>query len=543
MSGVGEDSRGRASGRPLFAAGVLLAIAATVAMVFTEDLRWLRLGIIAALWAALIGGFVAARYRKQAATTEQAAAKAQEIYELELEREIAARREFELDVEAQTRERVEDETQEELQALRSEVTALRESLQALFGGEVLWERVALTAQSTRMRSLTEEPRVVTAGDSNGGRPAQITAGKKLAELAERPTELIAAVREFEAQSSQQAEHSAFDQSAFDQSAFDQSAFDHVEAEPEQQPEQPRTRFVPRPSRPAEQSRPSQRPVEPATRRVQPVDRGGLPGAREAAARARAEMSRPRQQPVNRPAARAERSRTESASAESRGVQGAATKAAHPPPTPPTRPAQHAPARSGPPADPARSAADKQEANPSSAARPQRPTKRQSPPEQPTEFTGGLDLDSAPTRTTRPPMEAERAARTTRREPAAEPQTRVTEPTPPQPNPTLPPEIREVRSRPGGRRRRAEPDDVEVPAVSGGRRYRSDDEPPPWEAFGETSGSRGGPEGRRAAGDTAGDYAAETDESSGSHAEGRSVSELLAAHGANVSRPRRRRRAD
>ncbi|EHR53148.1 hypothetical protein SacmaDRAFT_4978 [Saccharomonospora marina XMU15] len=523
MSGVGEDSRGRAWSRPLFAAGMLLAIAATVAMVFTEDLRWLRLGIIAALWAALIGGFVAARYRKQAATTEQAAAKAQEIYELELEREIAARREFELDVEAQTRERVEDETQEELQALRSEVTALRESLQALFGGEVLWERVALTAQSTRMRSLAEEPRVVTAGDSNGGRPAQITAGKKLAELAERPTELIAAVRDFEAQSSQQDDH---------------STFDHAEAEPEQ----PRTRFVPRPSRPVEQSRPSQRPVEPATRRVQPVDRSGLPGAREAAARARSEMSRPVQQPVNRQTTKAQRSQPQPSSAESRGAQGTAPKAAQQP-APPTRPAQHAPARGASAAEPVR---DRQEAPAPPAARSQRPRQRRPDPEQPTEFTGGLDLDSVPTRTARPPVDAERAARTARRDPVAEPQTRVTEPTPPEPNPTLPPEIRDVRSRPGGRRRRAEPDDVEVAGVSGGRRYRSDDEPPPWEAFGETSGSRhGSAESRGGQGGrgTAGNYAAEAEEPSGSHAEGRSVSELLAAHGANVSRPRRRRRAD
>ncbi|MFE0021878.1 DUF6779 domain-containing protein [Amycolatopsis sp. NPDC059021] len=177
MTGVGDDSRGRLLGRPWLVVGLVLAIGATLALVLSDDLRYLRLGIVAALWAALIGGFLAVRYRKHAAHSEDAVAEAQAVYELELEREIAARREYELEMEAEARAAADSRSQEELEALRSEVLALRESLQALFGGEVLLERVALTAQATRMRSLHDENRLVTGGDGTGKpAPAQLLAG-------------------------------------------------------------------------------------------------------------------------------------------------------------------------------------------------------------------------------------------------------------------------------------------------------------------------------------------------------------------------------
>ncbi|MFJ8813590.1 DUF6779 domain-containing protein [Amycolatopsis thermoflava] len=193
MTGEGDETRGRVVGRPWFLIGLVLAVGATIPLVVADDIRYLRLGIVAALWAALIGAFLAVRYRRQATNTEEAVAQAQEVYELELEREIAARREFELEVEAETRQRVESESRSELDALRTEIASLRDNLQSLFGGEVLLERVALTAQATRMRALHEEQRVVESGTSQ---PPQITAAKKR-EITDRPTEFIERVREKE----------------------------------------------------------------------------------------------------------------------------------------------------------------------------------------------------------------------------------------------------------------------------------------------------------------------------------------------------------
>ncbi|MDS0133667.1 MULTISPECIES: DUF6779 domain-containing protein [unclassified Amycolatopsis] len=190
MTGVGDDSRGRLLGRPWLVVGFVLAIGATLALVLSDDLRYLRLGIVAALWAALIGAFLAVKYRKSAAQSEDAVAEAQAVYELELEREIAARREYELEMEAENRSAADSKGREELEALRAEVSALRDSLQSLFGGEVLLERVALTAQATRMRKLSDENRLIPDAAPKK-KPAQLMAGKKpVVEGGERPTELI-----------------------------------------------------------------------------------------------------------------------------------------------------------------------------------------------------------------------------------------------------------------------------------------------------------------------------------------------------------------
>ena len=192
MTGEGDDSGGRSWGASWFGVGVALAVAATIALVLADDIRYLRLGIVAALWAALVGAFLAARYRKQAVNTEETVAQAQEVYELELEREIAARREYELEIESETRQQVEADSRAELDALRAEIGALRQNLQSLFGGEVLLERLSLTAQATRMRALHEEQRLVESSAGNA-RPA-ISAGRKNG-LVDRPTELIERVRE------------------------------------------------------------------------------------------------------------------------------------------------------------------------------------------------------------------------------------------------------------------------------------------------------------------------------------------------------------
>src|SRR5213080_3725941 len=189
MTGVGDDSRGRLTGRPFLVVGFILAIGATLALVLSNDLRYLRLAIVAALWAALIGAFLAVKYRKQATQSEDAVAEAQAVYELELEREIAARREYELEMEAEKTNVADSKEREELAALRAEVSALRDSLQSLFGGEVLLERVALTAQATRMRKLSDENRMIP-DNAPKKKPAQLMAGKKPADAGDRPTELI-----------------------------------------------------------------------------------------------------------------------------------------------------------------------------------------------------------------------------------------------------------------------------------------------------------------------------------------------------------------
>lgn len=544
MTGVGDDSGNRSSGRPWFAVGLILALGATFALVLADDLRWLRLGILAALWAALVGAFVAVKYRKQAVSTEEAAARAQEIYELELEREIAARREFELEVETETRQRVEKESQDELDALRAEVVALRESLQALFGGEVLWERVALTAQSTRMRSLAEEPHLITSREAGDSTPAEIAAPDAI-EFADLPTQLISRLRDLDS----------------DVAAAPPTPPPARQVDAGPRAGAPRTRFVPRPSRPVEDSRPSQRPVPPPTRPANAPERAGsaIARAREGAGRARAELSRPRQRPVANP--------TTTPAANPTGDPAAGPGDTMENPVERSRPAvRPVPAGVETPTRslhvPRREPVDQAGPDPTELTRPAmigisrgRPPSRVVPPvdtapldDEPTSFT--RNVPDAPGGS--PDAQTGRVARAlSDPEPQAnEASPNNLEPTRPAPNPTLPAEIRDLVGKPGGRRRRrAEPDNDDpdlATTASGGRRRRRDEDTGPRPADAVAGAERHGKSdtgsattGRRRAAEPADEEAVE---SSGSHSEGRSVSELLAAYGGGSTTPRRRRRA-
>jgi len=145
---------GPLGGRALLIGAVVFAAAATGLLVLTDQEKWLRLGIVAALWAALTGALLATWYRRQLSDQRDAAADRQAIYELELEREIAARREYELEVAAEAKRQAEETSRDDIAALRGELQNMRQTLESLLGGEFLVERYAL--QSTRMRSLGED---------------------------------------------------------------------------------------------------------------------------------------------------------------------------------------------------------------------------------------------------------------------------------------------------------------------------------------------------------------------------------------------------
>ena len=196
MTGSDDSQDGSRTGRVLLVGALALSLGATGVLVVSDDTRFLRMGIVAALWAALAGAFIAARLRKQVGEQEEDAADLQSVYELELEREVAARREYELEVEAEVRRKAEEQSKDELEGLRKELQSLRETLEVLMGGEVLVERVALHAESTRMRSLPEasqplamrqnqQLRRITAAAKEDSVVAPVVRGEAETELIER----------------------------------------------------------------------------------------------------------------------------------------------------------------------------------------------------------------------------------------------------------------------------------------------------------------------------------------------------------------------
>lgn len=144
--GVRPGLRGTAS----WVIALSLVAAAAGVLVFSADTRLLRLGVVAALWAALISAFATARHRDRALAAEQWVTQQQRAYQRELEREIAARREFEAQSAAEVRREVAAEYDAELHESRAELSRLRANLRHVLGGDVLVERVASHPESRQL---------------------------------------------------------------------------------------------------------------------------------------------------------------------------------------------------------------------------------------------------------------------------------------------------------------------------------------------------------------------------------------------------------
>ncbi|UIJ59443.1 hypothetical protein LWP59_36305 [Amycolatopsis acidiphila] len=579
MTGVGDDSRGRLLGRPWFVVGLALALAATLALVLADDLRYLRLGIVAALWAALVGAFLAVKYRKQAASTEEAVAQAQEVYELELEREIAARREYELEVENDVRAKAHVDSRAELDALRAEVAALRDNLQSLFGGEVLLERFALTAQATRMRALREEQGIIESG-GNGHGPPQLAAAER---QPERPTELVDRVRE--KQQARPVGRQAAPEPRRPERSLDLPPRRVAKSEPMPSPPSRSGNAAASVAKAAAEARAEQTRMNPVAKKQEPAPRYG--GSADATRPAFSPSERRRRQQPAPPAPQPPASVDEptqlakpvdadwTASWESPLVRDGSASDLQSSNghgnTAPATPEPPAAARPPEPAPPRRAERSRPRMEPVQQPRFETSRPRMEPVQQPRFETSRPRMEPVQPRfeTSRPRMEPVQQPRfeTSRprmepvRQEAVESRFELSRPTsqpaqppreeelPPPSNPTLPEEVRRVaqEGRSGGRRRRAE-DEAPAEQPGGGRRRRPEGEPPAWEtpSGGHSTGSHAKPEpgagGHRSAEPT-GRRAAPEEPVSGSHSAGRSVSDLLAAHGTTDAIPRRRRRAE
>lgn len=149
---------GRRPGWPLLTALLVLAIAASSALVFTNRVELLKLAVILALWAAVVAAFVSVIYRRQSDLDQARVRDLKLVYDLQLDREISARREYELTVESQLRRELASELRaqaaDEVASLRAELAALRTNLELLFDTE-LGERPALESERATVRGYSD----------------------------------------------------------------------------------------------------------------------------------------------------------------------------------------------------------------------------------------------------------------------------------------------------------------------------------------------------------------------------------------------------
>ncbi|BBZ31448.1 DUF6779 domain-containing protein [Mycolicibacterium confluentis] len=150
----GAQSRrsGRRPGWLLLTVLLVLAIAASSALVFTNRVELLKLAVILALWAAVVAAFVSVIYRRQSDADQAKVRDLKLVYDLQLDREISARREYELTVETHLRREISSELRlqsaDEVAALRAELAALRTNLEILFDTD-LAHRPAIETDRTR----------------------------------------------------------------------------------------------------------------------------------------------------------------------------------------------------------------------------------------------------------------------------------------------------------------------------------------------------------------------------------------------------------
>lgn len=137
MSETGEHPLLGASRQALMLGTVVMAVVAVAVLALgIQDPRLLRLGLVAALWAALLGAFATARVRRETSSVAEHADQLRTLDQRELEgaaaaRQEHARQEHALTVERELREQAQRSQWREIVELRTELTTLRASLEQL----------------------------------------------------------------------------------------------------------------------------------------------------------------------------------------------------------------------------------------------------------------------------------------------------------------------------------------------------------------------------------------------------------------------------
>lgn len=201
LSRGARNRRGRRPGWLLLTTLLVLAIVASSALVFTNEVELLKLAVILSLWAAVIAAFVSVIYRRQSDVDAARARDLKLVYDLQLDREISARREYELSVETHLRRELASELRaqaaDEVAALRAELAALRANLEILFDADLGdrpalegdrvaagygdWTRDTATMPPTPGRVESSRITPVTEEDSTGG-----TAENPIIDVPEEP---------------------------------------------------------------------------------------------------------------------------------------------------------------------------------------------------------------------------------------------------------------------------------------------------------------------------------------------------------------------
>jgi len=151
----------------------VLAATATVLAAVSVQVAWLRLGDVLGVWAALIGAFALAWSRRDVQAAESRTQEGKLTYQLELQREISARREHDVAVTEEARKGADNRHGAELAQLQEQLHRLNTTFSGLLDGDLHFERMTLSAESSRVRQVGDSGR--SRNDGRGG-PGQLESG-------------------------------------------------------------------------------------------------------------------------------------------------------------------------------------------------------------------------------------------------------------------------------------------------------------------------------------------------------------------------------
>ena len=161
-AGGAEQTDGQNSGpRVLMVLLVVLALIASILMLFLDSDLWLKIAVIAALWAAFLGIVLVSKYSSALRAEQKRVNTLERAHRAEMEREVAGYQQREAALKENYTRQLRNQRDEHLDQLRHELISLRAQLAEMSGEELDDEQTAVRARAERIIEL----------DRGGAQPA------------------------------------------------------------------------------------------------------------------------------------------------------------------------------------------------------------------------------------------------------------------------------------------------------------------------------------------------------------------------------------
>lgn len=185
--GGAEQTDGQNSGpRVLMVLLVVLALIASILMLFLDSDLWLKIAVIAALWAAFLGIVLVSKYSSALRAEQKRVNTLERAHRAEMEREVASYQQREAALKENYTRQLRNQRDEHLEQLRHELISLRAQLAEMSGEELDDEQTAVRARAERIIELDRAGVQPTDRRYQSGKSGQAEQAKKHAARSSQP---------------------------------------------------------------------------------------------------------------------------------------------------------------------------------------------------------------------------------------------------------------------------------------------------------------------------------------------------------------------